>query len=297
MRSRSSQSGSSTALRGHGLVVVGAVQPGAAVVGAAHALQHVVEVALGCVLAPLEHQVLQQVGEPGAAGRLVARAGVEHQVHGHQRRAVVFVGHHAHPVGQHVRAARGRGGRWMRWWCSTCREPGSGAVGGGNVTRACVAPCSPTARGEARGSAQPAPAAPAPPAAAPALHSDRAPHRHATCRTNRSPTDPPRPDAGGAALSLLRRLPQGALSPRLRADGGRAHPPRPAPRRARRVRPRGGRGPVRGGAAAGGVSHPEPLLHAQAEGGCAVVAGGPGASSRRRWTAPWGSGGPSARGG
>jgi len=100
-------------VRGHGLVVVGAVQPGGAVVGAAHALQQVVELPLGRVERALEHQVLEEMGQPGAAGRLVAAAHAVHQVHGHDRRRAVLVADDAHPVAQreraHGKAQRGSG--------------------------------------------------------------------------------------------------------------------------------------------------------------------------------------------
>jgi hypothetical protein len=90
---------------GDGLVIVGAVQPGGPVVAASDALQDVVEVALGRVLGALEHQVLQQVREPGASRRFVAGAGPKHEVDGDQRRGAVLVRDDAHPVVQLAGAA------------------------------------------------------------------------------------------------------------------------------------------------------------------------------------------------
>src|SRR3546814_9936943 len=57
-------------------------------------------------LRAVEHQVLEQVGEPGLARRLILRAHVVPDVHLHQRRRVVLVHHHSQAIGQHE--GRGR---------------------------------------------------------------------------------------------------------------------------------------------------------------------------------------------
>jgi hypothetical protein len=72
-------------------VVVGAVEVGRAVaVGAAGGVDVLVELAARDVPAAGEDEVLEQVGEAGLPGPLVARAGMQPQVEGHQRQAVVL---------------------------------------------------------------------------------------------------------------------------------------------------------------------------------------------------------------
>ncbi len=52
------------------------------------------------VLRAGEHQVLEQVREAGATGRLIGRADVVPDTDRHHRRLVVLVHHHRQPVGQ-----------------------------------------------------------------------------------------------------------------------------------------------------------------------------------------------------
>ena len=54
--------------------------------------------ALGDVLRALEHHVLEEMGEAGAAGLLVLAADVVPQVDGHDRRAIVVGKEHAQAV-------------------------------------------------------------------------------------------------------------------------------------------------------------------------------------------------------
>ncbi len=90
-------------VRGNDLVIVGAVQPGGAVVAPAHPLQHPIELTLGAVLRALEQEMLQEMGEPGAARPLVPGADVIHHVDGDHGGAAVLVEHDAHPVGERGR--------------------------------------------------------------------------------------------------------------------------------------------------------------------------------------------------
>ncbi len=84
----------------HGLEVVGAVGPGGAVhVVSADFLERL-EIAALVVFRAGEHQVFEQVGEAGLAGRLVAGADVVPDAHRHHRRLVVLVHHHGQAVGQ-----------------------------------------------------------------------------------------------------------------------------------------------------------------------------------------------------
>jgi hypothetical protein len=88
------------------------------------------------VLAALEHKMLEQMGETGAAGLLVLAAHVIPQVHRHHRRLAVGMHDHAQAVGQgefvvldlHLRAAVGLGQCVLR----RRRQPGeSGRKGNG----------------------------------------------------------------------------------------------------------------------------------------------------------------------
>ena len=74
------------------LVVVRPVVAGGAVVVAAPALHDGVERRVGRVARAHEHQVLEQVREPGAAGRLVLRADVVPEIDGDERAAAVRCG-------------------------------------------------------------------------------------------------------------------------------------------------------------------------------------------------------------
>ena len=87
-------------------VVVGAVVAGRGVVGAAAALHQHVELVVRHACGAHEHQVLEQVGEAGAPGRLVLRADGEPGVDRDHRLRVVLVQDHGQAVGQ--------GGRFRR---------------------------------------------------------------------------------------------------------------------------------------------------------------------------------------
>src|SRR5262245_49033283 len=58
------------------------------------------------MLGALEHQVLEQVSEPGATGALVLRPDVIPNVDRDDRAAAIFVQQHVEPVRQRVRADR-----------------------------------------------------------------------------------------------------------------------------------------------------------------------------------------------
>ncbi len=84
----------------HVLEVVGAVLVGGAVlIGGADQLEGLEELAL-VVLAALEHQVFEQVGEAGAAGLLVLAADVVPDVDRDDRRLAIGVHDHPQAVGQ-----------------------------------------------------------------------------------------------------------------------------------------------------------------------------------------------------
>ena len=105
--------------RVHGdvLEVVGAVLVGGAVeVGCPDLLQRP-EVILVVVLAPVEHEVLEQVGEAGPARPLVLRPHVVPHVHGDDRRLVVLMDDQRQTIGQHVAGegdVDGRSGAGLR---------------------------------------------------------------------------------------------------------------------------------------------------------------------------------------
>ena len=54
------------------------------------------------VLGSLEHQVLEEVGEPGRAGALVLRSDVVPEVDGHNRTVVILVQDDVEAVGERV---------------------------------------------------------------------------------------------------------------------------------------------------------------------------------------------------
>ncbi len=86
----------------HRLEVVGALEAGGAVERTAGAL-HEFEVPVARHLrGPLEHQVLEEVCQAGAALHLVPGADVVPQAHGGDRRLVVLGEHHAQAVGEFV---------------------------------------------------------------------------------------------------------------------------------------------------------------------------------------------------
>jgi hypothetical protein len=90
-------------VRGHRVVVIGAVVVGAAVaVAGAGAFQQAVGQAARQVLAAGEHHVLEQVGEAGQARRFVGRADVVPDVDGDQGQALVLDQDHLQAVRQGV---------------------------------------------------------------------------------------------------------------------------------------------------------------------------------------------------
>ena len=103
MRSDSIHSASSKRVGRHHFPVVGAVGVGRSVQQRAGALQRR-EIALVVVLGALEHQVLEEMREAGAARRLVLRADVIPEVHRHDRAGVILVDEHVEPVGERVLA-------------------------------------------------------------------------------------------------------------------------------------------------------------------------------------------------
>ncbi len=100
---------------GHGLEVVGALEAGGAVERAAGALDQFEVPVVGDVGGALEHQVLEEVGEAGAALDLVAGAHVVPEADGGDRGEVVLGEDDAQAVGQAVLgdgdASAGGGGR------------------------------------------------------------------------------------------------------------------------------------------------------------------------------------------
>src|SRR6267378_3621795 len=104
---------------GHVLEIVGAVFVGGAVlIGRADALERL-EIVVIEVLAAVEHQMLEQVREPRAAGPLVLRAHVVPDVHGDDRRLVVLVDQQRQTVFQHETLIRNGDGRG----CGRSRGP------------------------------------------------------------------------------------------------------------------------------------------------------------------------------
>ena len=85
---------------GHRLEVVGPVEPGRRVEPAALGHQRAEVLAALHVARSLEHQVLEEVGEPGAPGRLVPRPDADPEVHGDSRDGVVLGDDHPQAVGQ-----------------------------------------------------------------------------------------------------------------------------------------------------------------------------------------------------
>jgi len=134
---------------GHVLEVIGAVGVGGAIlVGGADLLERLEELA-AVVLAALEHQVLEQVGEAGAPGRLVLGTDVVPDVDRHDRRLAVGVHHHAQAVGQGEflernvhRGGRGRGLGSGRQWHAGEPAQGEAQRGGekGGPGSCCVHP-------------------------------------------------------------------------------------------------------------------------------------------------------------
>ena len=84
----------------HGLEIIGAVEPGRAVeIGRAHRAG-VGEVIARSVLGAVEHDVLEQVGEAGAAGGLVLRSDIVPDADRDHRGLVVLVDDDSKPVGE-----------------------------------------------------------------------------------------------------------------------------------------------------------------------------------------------------
>ena len=87
----------------HHLPVVGPIGVRRSVERGARALQRL-EVPAVVVLRSLEHQVLEEMREPGLAGPLVLRADVIPEVHGDDGAVVVLVNQHVQSVGQRALA-------------------------------------------------------------------------------------------------------------------------------------------------------------------------------------------------
>lgn len=87
---------------GQQFVVVGAVEGGVGVVGAARLINVVVKFAALDVLRAFEKQVLEEVGEAGAVGLFIFGADVVHDRDAHVGRGVVFVEQDFEAVGQVV---------------------------------------------------------------------------------------------------------------------------------------------------------------------------------------------------
>ena len=85
----------------HQFPIVRPVGVGRTIERGAGLLQREEEIAV-VVLGPLEHQMFEQVGEPGAPRPLVLRADVIPEVHGDNRTAVVFVDQQRQSVGEHM---------------------------------------------------------------------------------------------------------------------------------------------------------------------------------------------------
>ncbi len=100
---------------GHGFVIQRAVEPGVGVVVAANLLDQARMLFRGHIFRAFEHQVLEQVGEPGLAARFVLAADPVPYLHRHHGRAMVFQGHDLQAVGQRrhlvIEALRLRGRR------------------------------------------------------------------------------------------------------------------------------------------------------------------------------------------
>ena len=124
MRSASSQIMSGSADVGAVLVVVGAILGGGAVVVGAGGLEEPVELRVGRILRAHEHQVLEQVGEAGAAGLLVTGADVVPDVGGDDGDGVILVDDEGQSVGQGVDGGGDAQRRVLRR--GECRGPGEG---------------------------------------------------------------------------------------------------------------------------------------------------------------------------
>jgi len=90
----------------HGLEVVRAIEPGRRVQPSALGHERLEVLTARHVLRALEHQVLEEVGEPGPTGRLVARPHPHPQVDRDVRDGVVGAHHDAQPVGQRAAVDR-----------------------------------------------------------------------------------------------------------------------------------------------------------------------------------------------
>ena len=87
-------------------VIVRAVFGGGPVVVRARGLEQAIELPRGHVLRAHEHDVLEQVREPGAPGLLVRRAHMEPGVHRYHRNGMIFVQDHLEAVRKRERLVR-----------------------------------------------------------------------------------------------------------------------------------------------------------------------------------------------
>ena len=100
MRSLSRNKARSSAGARHGLEIIGAVEPGGAVeIGGAHGAG-MLEIFARRVFRAVEHDVLEQVREAGAAGRLVLRTDIVPDADRDDRRLAVLMDDHPKPVRQ-----------------------------------------------------------------------------------------------------------------------------------------------------------------------------------------------------
>ena len=106
-------------VRRHVDVVVGAILGRRRVVGAAGRLEQLIEVAVLGVGRAHEHEVLEEMREPGPPGLLARRADVIPDVHRDQRHGVILVEDDVQPVGQRelrIRNVELRGPGLRRRW-------------------------------------------------------------------------------------------------------------------------------------------------------------------------------------
>ena len=84
----------------HGFEIIGAIEPGGAVeIGGAHLLQRFEEIA-GGVFRPVEHQMFEEMREPGLALGFVLGADIVPDRDRHDGRLAIGMDDHAQPVGQ-----------------------------------------------------------------------------------------------------------------------------------------------------------------------------------------------------
>jgi hypothetical protein len=103
-------------VRGHVDVVVRAVGLGRGVIGSSGRLEALVELAFLDVSRSLEHQMLEEVGEPRVSRLLACRADVVPDVDGHDWNRVILVQDHVQAVWQRELRVTD-----FQWWSRTLR--------------------------------------------------------------------------------------------------------------------------------------------------------------------------------